>query len=85
MSPTVFFQPVSPKTVLSDYQKLFSHFPKPQNIPTVIKLNLSWTKFYPAVSTPPWNFEAVLRWLLDSGVSQNRGANARQPQNSKGE
>lgn len=69
MSSTVFFQPASPKTVLSDYQKLFSHFSKPKNTPTIVKLNLSWTKFYPAVSTPPWNFEAVLRWLLDSGVS----------------
>ncbi|OGL53253.1 hypothetical protein A3K55_02065 [Candidatus Shapirobacteria bacterium RBG_13_44_7] len=68
-SNIVHYQSTSPKTVLSDYQKLFSNFPKPQNTPTVVKLNLSWTKFYPAVSTPPWHFEAVLRWLLDSGLS----------------
>lgn len=59
----------SPSTVLSDYQTLFSHFPKPKNVPTIIKLNLSWTKFYPAVSTPPWHFEATLKWLIDSGVT----------------
>lgn len=68
-TPTVIVSSTSPKTILSDYQHLFSHFPKPKNTSTVIKLNLSWTKFYPAVSTPPWHFEAVLQWLLDSGVS----------------
>jgi uncharacterized protein (DUF362 family) len=68
MKSKVFIKSTSPETVLKDYQELFSGFKKPQNVPTVIKLNLSWTKFYPAVSTPPWNFEAVLKWLIDSGV-----------------
>lgn len=66
---TVHIESTAPSTVLKDYQKLFSSFPEPKNVPTIIKLNLSWTKFYPAVSTPPWNFEAVLKWLIDSGVS----------------
>lgn len=66
---SVYTTSTSPKTVLSDYQKLYSHFSKPKNIPTIIKLNLSWTKFYPAVSTPPWHFEATLKWLIDAGVS----------------
>lgn len=65
----VYLESTSPKTVISDYQKLLANFPRPKNTPTIIKLNLSWTKFYPAVSTPPWNFEAVLKWLIDSGVS----------------
>lgn len=69
MSSSVYFQATSPISVLKDYHQLFSHFPQPRNTPTIIKLNLSWTKFYPAVSTPPWNFEAVLRWLIDSGVN----------------
>ncbi len=68
MKSKVYIQPTSPKNVLKDYQKLLANFPKPKNTPTIIKLNLSWTKFYPAVSTPPWNFEAILKWLIDSGV-----------------
>jgi uncharacterized protein (DUF362 family) len=65
---TVFIKKTSAQTVQKDYSQLLKNFPKPQNTPTIIKLNLSWTKFYPAVSTPPWNFEAVLRWLVNSGV-----------------
>lgn len=65
----VYFSNTSPDTVLADYSKLFSHFPKPKNEPHIIKLNLSWSKFFPAVSTPPWHFESVLAWLIDSGVS----------------
>lgn len=68
MSP-VYITKTSPKTIATDYQKLYSRFPKPKNVPTIIKLNLSWTKFYPAVSTPPWHYEATLKWLIDSGVS----------------
>jgi uncharacterized protein (DUF362 family) len=69
LSQTVFVTKTSPDTVISDYLKLLSNFPKPKNEPVVLKLNLSWTKFYPAVSTPPWAFEATIKWLLDSGVS----------------
>lgn len=69
MENRVFVSSTTPQTVLTDYQKLFSNFPKPKNTPTIVKLNLSWTKFYPAVSTPPWHFEAALKWLIDSGVS----------------
>ncbi|MFA5827812.1 MAG: DUF362 domain-containing protein [Candidatus Shapirobacteria bacterium] len=69
LNPAVTIISTSPETVLKDYQKLFSNFPKPKNVPTIIKLNLSWTKFYPAVSTPPWHFEAALQWLINSGVS----------------
>jgi len=35
----------------------------------VIKLNLSWTKFYPACSSPPWQLEGVIKGLLDLGFS----------------
>lgn len=69
MNPEVVVATTTPATVLNDYQQVLSHFPKPENVPTVIKINLSWTKFYPAVSTPPWHFEAIIRWLIDSGVA----------------
>lgn len=69
MKSTVYLKKTTSNSVLSDYRKLLTNFPKPKDTPTIIKLNLSWTKFYPAVSTPPWNFEAILQWLIDSGVS----------------
>src|SRR3989339_1052440 len=69
MKSQVFFQNTSPGNVMVDYQKLLGHFPKPKNTPTIVKLNLSWTKFFPAVSTPPWHFQAILQWLTDAGVS----------------
>lgn len=34
---------------------------------TVIKLNLSWTLFYPACSTAPWQLEGVLKALRSKG------------------
>ncbi len=66
---TVFIKSTSASTAVSDHQNLFSSFPRPKNTPTIIKLNLSWTKFYPAVSTPPWHLDATLQWLIDNGVS----------------
>ncbi len=35
--------------------------------PTVLKLNLSWSLFYPACSTPPWQLEGVVRTLKFEG------------------
>lgn len=61
----------SPKSVLKDYRKLIekSGFLKnwPKNYPVILKLNLSWTKFYPACSTPPWQLEGVIKALLEAG------------------
>jgi len=57
----------SPETVLKDYQdmmhlaeydKIISHENE-----TILKLNLSWTLFYPACSTPPWQLEGVLKTM----------------------
>ncbi len=70
---TVYIGKISPKTVLSDYQKLlhkadyFKSFKK--GTPIVIKINLSWTRFYPACSTPPWQLEGVLKTLIEDGVN----------------
>jgi len=36
---------------------------------TIIKLNLSWTWFYPACSTPPWQLEGVLKTLRNDGYN----------------
>lgn len=58
----------SPQKVIQDYQSLLqSCWPKPKKGPVVIKLNLSWTKFYPACSSPPWQLEGVIQGLLGLG------------------
>ncbi|MFX1512605.1 MAG: DUF362 domain-containing protein [Promethearchaeota archaeon] len=36
---------------------------------TVIKLNLSWSKFFPSCSTHPYTFNGVVKTLIDSGYS----------------
>lgn len=61
----------SPETVVKDYEKLM-HLANYDKIvshehETILKLNLSWTLFYPACSTPPWQLEGVLKTLKDDG------------------
>lgn len=70
---TVFVSKTSPKTVLVDYQKLLeqTNFLKTikKNQAIILKLNLSWTKFYPACSSPPWQVEGVIKALLNMGFA----------------
>jgi len=70
MSKVYIFR-TSPKNVVFDYQKLlreanYQKFLK-KNAPIVLKLNLSWTRFYPACSTPPWQLEGVIKTLIEDG------------------
>ena len=57
----------SPETAIEDYSRLMhladceNFLPKENK--TVIKLNLSWSLFYPACSTPPWQLEGALKTL----------------------
>jgi len=39
---------------------------------TLIKLNLSWTKYFPSCSSQPWQVEGVVRTLLDDGFDRSR-------------
>jgi len=61
----------SPKTVVGDYEHLMRSAEYERFLPkankTIIKLNLSWTLFYPACSTPPWQLEGVLKTLRNDG------------------
>lgn len=61
----------SPSSVVDDYAKLMESISYTSSLsqdrPTVIKLNLSWTLFYPACSTPPWQLDGVLRTLIKDG------------------
>ena len=66
----------SAQTVLDDYRRLlelvdyrsildFSH-------DTLIKLNLSWTKYFPACSSQPWQVEGVVKTLTEDGFPTER-------------
>jgi len=58
----------SPKTVLDDYSKLLdlADYKKilSKDINTILKLNLSWSKYFPACSTEPWQLEGVVKKLI---------------------
>ncbi len=60
-----------PETVLEDYQRLMHLGEYQQAIPkqtdTLIKLNLSWSKYFPACSSEPWQVEGVVRTLMQDG------------------
>jgi hypothetical protein len=57
----------SPETVIDDYYKLMHLTDYEKSLSkqdkTVLKLNLSWTLYYHACSTPPWQLEGVLSTL----------------------
>ena len=60
-----------PETVLQDYQKLMelAEYKKflPKDKETIVKLNLSWSLYYPACSTQPWQLEGILKTLTENG------------------
>jgi uncharacterized protein (DUF362 family) len=66
----------SPSTVLRDYARLMhlagSRQALDRSATTLLKLNLSWTKYYPACSTQPWQLEGVVAALLEDGFDRTR-------------
>lgn len=65
-----------PETILEDYYRVmhlagYLEVLSPQK-DTLLKLNLSWTKFFPACSTPPWALEGVISTLLKDGFLRER-------------
>ncbi len=59
------------KNVLTDYTRLM-HLIDYKSIldfgqDTIIKLNLSWTKYFPACSSQPWQVEGVVKTLIEDG------------------
>ena len=74
--PQIFVIKTSPKTVLEDYAKLMhmAEYQKrfPKNLQTLIKLNLSWSKFFPSCSSPPWQVEGVLKAMIEDGYDPNK-------------
>lgn len=63
-----------PSTVLDDYARLMDlaeykkALPKDKNL--LLKLNLSWSLYYPACSTEPWQLEGVVAKLKEDGYKE---------------
>jgi uncharacterized protein (DUF362 family) len=63
----------NPQNVVNDYGRVM-HLAKYQDHiakkgRTIIKLNLSWSLYYPACSTEPWQLEGVLKTLREDGYT----------------
>jgi uncharacterized protein (DUF362 family) len=74
--PVVAVVHTRPETVLEDYARLL-HLAGYQtfiqkSIDTVIKLNLSWTRYFPACSSQPWQLEGTVKTLLDDGFDKKK-------------
>ena len=66
----------SPQTILQDYDNLM-HLANYQDYITlddkvIIKLNLSWSKFFPSCSSPPWQVEGVLKTMVKDGYKPKK-------------
>jgi uncharacterized protein (DUF362 family) len=63
----------SPESVLDDYGKLMKLASWQESLTgereLLLKLNLSWTKYFPACSSQPWQLEGVLKTLLSGGYT----------------
>jgi uncharacterized protein (DUF362 family) len=68
---TVSILKTSPETIQKDYNRAMTLANYQDAVSktnkTILKLNLSWTLFYPACSTPPWQLEGVLKTLRGDG------------------
>ncbi len=66
----------SPDRVVEDYGRLMRQAAYKTaidpSIPTLIKLNLSWTKYFPACSSQPWQLEGVMKAMLEDGYDRDR-------------
>jgi len=69
----VYIKKTRPETVIDDYRKLTrqvvgSSIKRSQKV--ILKINLSWTKFFPACSSPPWQLEGIILGLFDLGIKE---------------
>jgi len=65
-----------PDTVIADYARVMDlagyRDTLSRDRDTLIKLNLSWTKYFPACSSQPWQVDGVVSKMLADGYSRNR-------------
>jgi hypothetical protein len=66
----------SPTTILDDYSKLMqlAQYEKfyDKESKNILKLNLSWSKFFPSCSSPPWQIEGVLKTMITDGYDPKK-------------
>ncbi|HKC56139.1 MAG TPA: DUF362 domain-containing protein [Vicinamibacterales bacterium] len=65
-----------PDTVIADYARVMDlagyRDTLSRDRDTLIKLNLSWTKYFPSCSSQPWQVDGVVSKMLADGYSRNR-------------
>jgi uncharacterized protein (DUF362 family) len=65
-----------PETVVRDYGRLMRLAKYDQVLARdhdlILKLNLSWTKYFPACSSQPWQVDGILTTLLEDGYDRGR-------------
>ena len=65
-----------PETVIDDYARVMDLAGYRDTLApardTLLKLNLSWTKYFPACSSQPWQVDGVLSKMLADGFSRER-------------
>jgi len=52
---------------LAQYEKVYD-----KNSKTILKLNLSWSKFFPSCSSPPWQVEGVLKTMIEDNYDPKK-------------
>jgi len=76
MSSQVAVLRTRPETVVEDYGRLMRLVKYDQVLPRdqelILKLNLSWTKYFPACSSQPWQVDGIATTLLADGYDPKR-------------
>ena len=66
----------TPETVVEDYHRLCELAGYRDGLDfsadCLLKLNLSWTKYFPACSSQPWQVEGVVKALLSDGFPREK-------------
>jgi len=74
--PRVAILRTSPETVVDDYGRLLElariDRVLPKTDPLLLKINISWQKFFPACSTAPWQLDGVIQGLSKLGFDKDR-------------
>jgi uncharacterized protein (DUF362 family) len=74
--PKIVILKTSPESVLEDYQKIIhlaeieNHISRSDD--SLIKLNLSWTKYFPACSSEPWQLEGMVKTIIEDGYRRDK-------------